>query len=433
MDGPHTQAPLLDDIGPADTTIRIPASAAPDFASFDLLYLEAGTGENGEIVAVSSRDETTGTFTVSRGQSGGSDAGTWYSHATTVHGYVSPSAGGSGGSPFLVDDGGTPKVAPTVSATGGVAIGVGAEAAGYYAQAVSYYGKAYGKGSFATGFSTKAYGYYSHVEGKYSQTASGGVSAHAEGVSTQVSGEGAHAEGDSTTASGAASHAEGYASKATYSGAHAEGYQSYAYAEYAHAEGYKGHAYGFASHSEGYRTQASGKGAHARGTGSKAKGDYSTAAGYGGVAAYKGAYARGGSFLNNGSMAQAVYQSFGAYTAGGVSAYVNEGLPAGPYNAGPPHAVSALAFKGMIVGYGGGYVGSWEFSGLATNASGSLALVDSTVNQLHYNGSADTWSVALYAYNAAIVPKVTGPAGYSVFWAGYIKGANLYGYGNSPA
>ena len=138
------------------------------------------------------------------------------------------------------------------------------------------------KGSHAEGFSTDATGEYAHAEG-WNSVASGGI-AHAQGRETEASGYASHAEGQATVASGSNSHAEGNATKATASNSHAEGNKTEANAAashaegegsktegmYAHAEGYQTLASGVAAHSEGVNTEASGYAAHAAGRGTKA-------------------------------------------------------------------------------------------------------------------------------------------------------------------
>ena len=145
-----------------------------------------------------------------------------------------------------------------------------------------YPGNTANKGSHAEGFSTDATGEYAHAEG-WNSVASGGI-AHAQGRETEASGYASHAEGQATVASGSNSHAEGNTTKATASNSHAEGNKTEANAAashaegegsktggmYAHAEGYQTLASGVAAHSEGVNTEASGYAAHAAGRGTKA-------------------------------------------------------------------------------------------------------------------------------------------------------------------
>ena len=94
-----------------------------------------------------------------------------------------------------------------------------------------------GRNSFAEGFYTKASGISSHAEGS-SSDASGNYS-HAEGYRTTASGETSHAEGDTSVASGNYSHAEGYRTTAASSYQHVEGHLNIAdnQSEYLHIVG----------------------------------------------------------------------------------------------------------------------------------------------------------------------------------------------------
>ena len=90
--------------------------------------------------------------------------------------------------------------------------------------------------------------------------------AHAEGDSTQATGNNAHSEGYNTRATGASSHAEGNSAQATAGQAHAEGYNTLASAQSAHAEGTNGSASGRNAHKEGYNGSASGESSHTEGS-----------------------------------------------------------------------------------------------------------------------------------------------------------------------
>ena len=90
--------------------------------------------------------------------------------------------------------------------------------------------------------------------------------AHAEGDSTQATGNNAHSEGYNTRATGASSHAEGNSAQATAGQAHAEGYNTLASAQSAHAEGTNGSASGRNAHKEGFNGSASGESSHTEGS-----------------------------------------------------------------------------------------------------------------------------------------------------------------------
>jgi len=79
-------------------------------------------------------------------------------------------------------------------------------------------------------------GAYAHAEGQ--STNATGQAAHSEGFTTTASGQSAHAEGDNAMASGNYSHAEGRFTVAAGAGSHAEGQNTTAVGNYSHAEGF---------------------------------------------------------------------------------------------------------------------------------------------------------------------------------------------------
>lgn len=82
--------------------------------------------------------------------------------------------------------------------------------------------------------SAEARGFGSHAEGVSWAT---NLSSHAEGFSTEASGETSHAEGSITQAGGDSSHAEGLSSKALGLASHAEGRGTQALGDFQHVEG----------------------------------------------------------------------------------------------------------------------------------------------------------------------------------------------------
>ena len=86
------------------------------------------------------------------------------------------------------------------------------------------------------------------------------ICAHAEGGTTEASGNSAHAEGYKTIASAECSHAEGSTTQATGGSSHAQGYMSKATAACAHAEGSNTLAGGASSHAQNLYTIAMGEG-----------------------------------------------------------------------------------------------------------------------------------------------------------------------------
>lgn len=102
-----------------------------------------------------------------------------------------------------------------------------------------------------------------------------GTNSHAEGSSTEASGEASHAEGRGTTASGTYSHAEGRGTIAIGKYSHAEGTYTFANGDYSHTEGTYTSADGEGSHAEGIYACASGSASHAEGYHTVASGNYS--------------------------------------------------------------------------------------------------------------------------------------------------------------
>jgi hypothetical protein len=82
-------------------------------------------------------------------------------------------------------------------------------------------------------------------------------SSHAEGQSSNASGNYSHAEGNSTVTVGSYSHAEGNATITAGTGAHAEGFTTSASGNYSHAEGHTTIASGPYAHASGYKATVS--------------------------------------------------------------------------------------------------------------------------------------------------------------------------------
>ena len=142
------------------------------------------------------------------------------------------------------------------------------QAAGTNSHAEGNATKAFGTSAHAEGNATNASGFYSHTEGY--QTAASNTAAHAEGYKTSATGNSAHAEGNAISntfgAFGFACHAEGYN---TISGLTAAGTSTDAGA-CTHAEGYSTNASGNSAHAEGYNTTSSNFASHAAGKFNKA-------------------------------------------------------------------------------------------------------------------------------------------------------------------
>ena len=140
--------------------------------------------------------------------------------------------------------------------------------------------KASGRGSFVHGFADNG-----------GQIIASGNGSHAEGyvngnITIEASGIGSHAEGCATFAQGDYSHAEGWETKARGFASHAEGYYTIVHinTEFCHAEGESTEASGQACHAEGLRTYASGTASHAEGEDTKSIGRASHAGGDGTIA-----------------------------------------------------------------------------------------------------------------------------------------------------
>ena len=416
MAGPKVFAPLLQDIGPGDTTIPVPPGLAPDFADANKLYLHDGTSADGEIAEITARDEAAGTFTVNRGVDG-TTARTWYSHATTVHAYIPATAGG-GGSPYIADDGGDPSTAPAAE-NGSMAIGDGAKATGsyaHYATALGYNAKAYTPGSIAGGGAYfYAYGYSynysgSEVKGGYfacgctalgfGHVIDGSFGGVALGYGNQVYGSRSAAIGSNITVNG--DDAVGLGAAGTVDGNNAL------------AAGNGASAYGSASMSVGKTTKTYGYGSVAFGSYAQAMNNYTEALGAGA--------------LTYGQVGQVLRQPMKAYSNGVDTTYnMDPGVRVGQY------AGSMIGFKGQIGAISkSGYAAHWEVSGLAHNFDGAGAVLASyTVNKLSYTGTnTDTayyWSASLAASGNDVEAQVTGQAGEYVQWFGYLAAANIYG------
>lgn len=123
-------------------------------------------------------------------------------------------------------------------------------------------------------------GYGSIIENDLNGNTASGKWSHAEGQTTQATGDHCHAEGGETKASHHCAHAEGHGSYAVNEAAHAEGYETYASGHSSHSEGESTKASGSQSHAEGYCTEASGHYSHAQNEKTKAKGKGSHAEGY---------------------------------------------------------------------------------------------------------------------------------------------------------
>lgn len=148
------------------------------------------------------------------------------------------------------------------------------------ALAIDWKGKIY-VGKSTTGVDVSKLALASDAVGKktaeggeiFNTAKSAGISAHAEGATTQATGYASHTEGVATVATGSNAHAEGAGTLAEGNQAHSEGAGTQAKGISAHAEGEATQATGNASHSEGCETQATGGTSHAGG-------QYSIASGY---------------------------------------------------------------------------------------------------------------------------------------------------------
>lgn len=417
MAGPKVFAPLLQDIGPGDTTILVPSGLAPNFVDANKLYLHDGTSADGEIAEITGRDEAAGTFTVTR-EVDGTTARTWYSHATTVHAYIPATAGG-GGSPYIADDGGEPGTAPEATGPGSLAMGDGAKTTGayaYYATALGYNAKAYTPGSIAGGGAYfYAYGYAynypgSEVKGGYfsagctalgfGHVIDGSFGGTALGYGNKVYGSRSVALGSNCTVNGDDAVALG-------GDAQADGNDSFA---------------------AGNGAAAYGNGGFALGKSTRAHGNNSLALGSYGEAVNSYTEALGAGALTYGQTGQVVRQPMNEYSNGVDTTYdMSPGLPIGQYSG------SVAGFKGQIAAISkSGYAAHWEVSGLAHNFDGTGAVLASyTVNKLSYTGTnTDTayyWSVSLAASGNNVVAQVAGQAGEYVQWMGYLAATNVYG------
>lgn len=236
---------------PTETDPVFSASAAAGITSSDITNWNAKVSDTktwGDVVAPSSRSDTTdaryvpqfsatsstsgttATFAITRTEPFSCGVPKWdrskYLYAATpsandnstkvaTTAYVDTAISGISGLQHILDGSATGSIRTSGSKSEGSSYTIGNNAF-----AEGYFTEAKGIASHAEGYTTSAVGNYSHAQGG-STTASGSY-AHAEGYSTQA-GNYAHAQGESTTASGQYSHAQGQGTTAQRASQHVFG------------------------------------------------------------------------------------------------------------------------------------------------------------------------------------------------------------------